>query len=209
VLVCASAGPAWGQLLVLDPAVVAQTTATVSHLYTVIRMMTQDLAAFTQLGVVVQLLQQVASIEQEISGLAAELTLLSQGWSQLQTSAVGLCQAEMLRGWKGQAVQWNRRAESHALSAQSLLARSTGLLQTLLALIGSIERLTGTTSGLQSTSALMGVTVTQLEQLKQVLTPPHMAAMGRSLTDSVVAEASLCLQQQRFRDWGTYTRGIP
>ena len=202
---CGVARPVSAQTpeLVFDPAAVAQLVESTARLLQLVGLNTQDLAALTNLGPILELASQITALLPEIQSITATFDARTQGWQSLMATVP--CTASAQLAWLTQASEWGRHGSSEALVAMRLVGRTVGFLQNLLSLVSTISSLFGTTSGLQLNAALTSVTVVELQKLQVVLMPAQQVLMGGQMITQMTQLSNSCLSAQRFGGWGTFT----
>lgn len=205
-LVCLCVRPVSAQWAVLDAPNLVQNTLSVANLLQIINLYTRDLQALASAGMVLQTARDLAGLYQELTALVAELESMNDGWAQLSTSGVGLCDVEALVAWKYQSQQWTLRSQGVVWQVQRVMNRGTRTIDAALQLMQSISALTGSTSGLQSTTAILGIVASEMHQMRTLTSAVQTALLGPDLIDSVLGVALVCVHRGHYAGWGTYSR---
>jgi hypothetical protein len=195
--------PAPAQLPVTDAVVTTTTANMLLALKGILDDARTQLEELANWGAVMQQLQIMAQLVTDIEALAVEVNTLSDGWDTLSDSGRVLCSIDEAVAWKGQALGWQQQAFRLARIGQRLMGRTVAVLVDVQLAIRSIV---GSTSGGQSTSALLAVITAQMEQLQGMTATFHSATMGHDLIESIVGIQLICIQQSAFADWGSYSR---
>mgnify|MGYP003577872232 CR=1 FL=1 len=202
--------PASAQLAVADAPVlgaISSMAGTVGSLLTVIRTMAldmkQSLQALANWPLVLQRLQLIAQLTADAQALATEIETIDAGWAELSTSGRALCSIDEAVSWKGQALQWQDEAFGVARKANRLLGRSLAVLVDMQMMLDSII---GPTSGAQSGSALLATIAGGVAQLQGLTGSFQSATLGKDVIESVMGIQLVCIHQQDYANWGTYSR---
>lgn len=205
-VMCLWCRPAAAQWEVNDAANLIQNSFTAARLLSVLNAFTKDLAPLANIGLALQLANDLIALHQELYALVAEIETISGGWDQLSTTGMALCEVDALVAWKYQALQWGQRSRGIIWKAQRLIARGSGVVQAAMQLLLTLGSVTGSTSGLQSANALLGVVASQLHQMHVFSVSVQNAVMGPDLIDSVLGVALVCVAQSHYAGWGSYSR---
>lgn len=191
-------------MAVFDGSNLAQNVMTVAHLLQIIGMTSRDLASLTNIGPILQILAQLQAVMNDITIVVSQVERRMVGWGQL--TATIPCTSRDLRSWNGQAAEWARQGAAEARMVTTLLHRTVGLIQNLTQLVGMIGGLFGTTSGLQSVSALTSVVAIEVQKMQAMTLPFQQVVLGQQQMEQVNQLASICIQNRLFESWGTVTQ---
>jgi hypothetical protein len=187
--------------IVFDPTNLEQNIIQVAYLLQVIGLTTKDLASLTNIGPILNILAQTQGVMNDMQIILDKAGVRVEGWRQLTSSIP--CSGTDLRTWNAQAGRWGLDSVDDARDILPLARRSINLVSNLMELLGMISGLFGTTSGLQSVSALTSVVAVKLDQIQSITLPYQQARLGEQQMAHVNHLSSICLRQQLFVGWGT------
>lgn len=187
-----------------DSAAVAQLVTTVASLLEIVGLTTQDLAALGSFATVIEIATELTILAGQIQGIVELIEARGDGWRARMMTVP--CLARDWNTWLYDASGWGREGASEALWTATLLRRTIALLQTLLRITQAIESLIGgTTSGLQTMTALTSVTIVQLQQLHVMLAAHQQVLVGREIIELMRELSRQCIRANRYQNWGSFT----
>jgi hypothetical protein len=196
--------PTEAQLVVEDPAAIAQLILSVSHLTEMVGLELKDLAALHDLAAVAQIGAQALASADKLRSIYGTLQARMNGWGSHMANVP--CRQEDWGNWEFTAAEWWRQGTSDFRLAISLLGDSAQLMALITQIISSIGILFGTTSGLQVVSSLTAVNTLLLQNHQTLAGSFKQVQMGGYQIEQMRMLSNDCIRRARYRNWGRFTR---
>lgn len=165
-----------------------------------VRLQAQQLANW---GAILTQLQAIAQLTTDVEALIVEIETLNEGWTVLVTSGTALCTIDEAVAWKGQALQWQNQGFAMVRTAQRLMGRTLSIMASLQTILSGII---GTTSGAQSSNALLAVIAANITELHSLTASFQSATMGKDVIEMVTGIHLVCIHGNHLSGWGSYSR---